>query len=192
MNKIIWLLTISVFSLFMDACGDKANTEKKLASADNQVVEKTLVEKKVVETEDYESTGNAFWKALSSAELSEVGKFYTEEVLLLKGSEFLKKDWGVNPNEDRSEDLLLKKEALLDVYQKFVMEKVGKDKWVKVCSETTADKISFFSKASSEFKHEKIENKDVIMIVPLRKDFLLFVLRLVGEDIKIVMECTDY
>ena len=136
-----------------------------------------------------ESNGYKFWEALSKGNISEFSNFYADEVWLLGGSELLKNEWGLNPSGDRSKDLLLKKSMLLSGYKQMI-DLIGKDKWAGISSKLNP---SFSSAKESRLRNESIKEDDVIMQVPVNSsNVLFFVLRRINQDVKVVMELTDY
>jgi hypothetical protein len=72
----------------------------------------------------------AFWNALVSGDIQQMEKHYAAEVTIRKGSEFLKKVWGINPSGDQSKDLVVKREDLMKAYNRLI-DRVGVEDWQK-------------------------------------------------------------
>ena len=60
-------------------------------------------------------------------------EFYAPQVLLRRGSELLKHQWGIGGAGDRDRDVPVDREKLIAGYRKLI-EKVGADKWAGIFS----------------------------------------------------------
>jgi hypothetical protein len=146
------------------------------------------------EAENYEKFGLRFWKALSQADLQNLAKFYALEITLLPGTEFLKKEYGINADGDRDKNLVLKKDDLMMAY-KAMIKKVGTEKWKNLFSKIDNDKISFTKTEKDNQFFDGVKKDDIVMDVAVGEgtDKLSFVFRK-GDDGNwaVVMEDTDY
>lgn len=74
-----------------------------------------------------------FWKVLVEGDVSKLQEHYAEEVVLQAGSEFLNKQWGINPSGDRyKQDVKVTRADLMKAYAA-LFQKAGKEKWT-VCA----------------------------------------------------------
>lgn len=134
-----------------------------------------------------------FWAALAKADTKTMQEFYAPKVVLKKGSELLKKQWGLKGGGERDKDLSLEREELIAGYQR-MMQKIGKERWSKLFGEIDAEKINFtFAKQSD--RRTGVRKGDLTMKVSTGPgdDALSFFLR---RDDKgrwlVVAEATDY
>ena len=50
------------------------------------------------------TAGKDFWKVFVQADMAALKEQYADEIGLKAGSEFLKKEWGINDSDDRTKD----------------------------------------------------------------------------------------
>jgi predicted molibdopterin-dependent oxidoreductase YjgC len=143
---------------------------------------------------DAPTQARQFFNALANADTGAMKKFYAETVTLKAGSEFLKHQWAIHDNADRSRDLLLPREQLLKGYATF-FQKIGKERWREVMRETTDAHLAFVTVEKDDEPLSGVKRGDVVFIVKPggKSDVVLFVFRRFdsGEGL-IVAELTDY
>lgn len=143
---------------------------------------------------DAPTQARSFCRALASGDTEAMQKFYAETVTLIAGSEFLKPDWAIHENADRSRDLTLSRATLLKGYDTF-FKKIGKERWREAMREITDDHLSFVTVQKDNEPFAGVKRDDVVLIVKpgAKADPLLFVFRRFesGEWL-IVAELTDY
>jgi deoxyribose-phosphate aldolase len=101
-----------------------------------------------------ETAARDFWKVFVQGDIAKLQDRYAEEVVLKAGSEFLKKEWGLNESGDRDKDKTVARADLMKAYSK-MLDKIGKEKWAKVFGGVPDDKITA----------KVLENKHVLLIV---------------------------
>lgn len=126
-----------------------------------------------------------FWKVFVQGDMAKLQEQYAEEVVLKAGSEFLKKEWGLNESGDRDKDKTVARAELIKAYSK-MLDKIGKEKWVKVFGAVPDDKITT----------KVLENKHVVLTVKTGPgdDQLEYELALNKDQTRwqVVAERTDY
>jgi len=126
-----------------------------------------------------------FWKVFVQADVAALKEQYSDEVVLKAGSEFLKKEWGINESDDRSKDKKVSRDDLMKAYSA-MLAKIGTEKWKKVFGDIAEDKITT----------RTLENKHVVLTVRTGpgNDQIEFELGLNKEKTKwlVVSEMTDY
>ncbi len=155
---------------------------------------------------DYKSLGRRFVTGKFDADRESLANALAPEVLLLPGHEYLKAEYGLNPDGDRSKSIRVKRDKLIDldvkVYTTFPAEKKAKIKELLAKSEYKFVIAERDGMTLNPHKPDDRENAslsiptkqgDVVMIVlPKPKgDYALYVMRRIDGDWKIVMDYTD-
>jgi hypothetical protein len=120
-----------------------------------------------------------------------------EEIILLSGHEYLKKEYGINPSGDRRKQVTVSREKLIDLDQ--TAWKALPDAKKQKIPDMLEKSVYTFVVASGEFTDAdgrlKLPTRsgDVVMKVQPKPtgDFLLYVLRRLDGQWKIVMDYTD-
>lgn len=120
-----------------------------------------------------------------------------EEIILLPGHEYLKKDYGINPSGDRSKQMKVSREKLIDLDQTG-WEALPDSKKQKI-PDMLQKSVYTFVVASGELAEAggrmKLPTRsgDVVMKVQPKPtgDFLLYVLQRLDGQWKVVMDYTD-
>ena len=151
-----WAIIVAVLGICRAACADEASTAAK-----------------------------DFWKVFVKGDIAALQDQYADEVVLKAGSEFLKKEWGINESGERDKDKTVTKADLIKAYSA-MLSKTGKDKWGKVFGGITEDKI----------RTKTLANKHVVLTVKTGPgdDQIEFELALNKDQTKwqVVGERTDY
>ena len=150
-----------------------------------EIVVVVLVMCSAVLADEAGTAASDFWKVFAQGDAAMLQDQYADEIVLRSGSEFLKKEWGINDSDDRSKDKTVTRAALMKAYSA-MLAKIGKEKWKKVFGGVGEDKIST----------KTLENKHVLLIVKTGPgdDQLEYELAL-SKDQKtwqVVAERTDY
>lgn len=126
-----------------------------------------------------------FWNVFVQADMALLEEQYADEIILKAGSEFLKKQWGINESDDRTKDKTVSREDLMKAYS-VMFAKIGEKKWKKV----------FGSIAEENITAKTLENKHVILIIKIGKGDDQFEFELAFNEDKakwqVVAEQTDY
>jgi hypothetical protein len=126
-----------------------------------------------------------FWKVFAQGTIEKIQEQYAEEVVLRAGSEFLKKEWGINESGERSQDRKVARADLMKAYTA-MLTKVGKEKWTKTFGSIPDDKLTT----------RILENKHVVLKVKTGPgdDRLEYELALNKDQTRwlVVAEATDY
>jgi deoxyribose-phosphate aldolase len=132
-----------------------------------------------------ETAAKDFWKVFVQGDLAKLQEQYAEEVVLKAGSEFLKKEWGINESGDRDKDKTVARAELMKAYSR-MLTKIGKEKWTKLFGAIPDDKITT----------KVLENKHVVLMVKTGPgdDQLEYELALNKDQTRwqVVAERTDY
>jgi hypothetical protein len=135
-----------------------------------------------------------FWQALTAGDAERMADFYAAEVTLVAGSELLKKEWGLNPAGDRSQDRKVKRADLVKGYQAMIA-KAGVNKWRQALGKTPSAKVTTAVAQADDEGFKGVKKGDAILRAATGPgdDVLLFVFREDGAGIWfLVMEATDY
>ena len=126
---------------------------------------------------------NSFFAALISADVKQLEVHYADKILLKKGSEFLKPNWGIK-GADRSKDCTVTRQELMAAYKK-AFAQIGKKKWQGIFTK--------LGKNSLQFKQLANKNLQLRILTGPGDDYLEFEFSLMANDqYKIVAEYTDY
>mgnify|MGYP007022653952 CR=1 FL=1 len=138
-----------------------------------------IQEKTNMVAEDPKGFGLRFWVAFSGAELLELGKFHSSQVVILKGSELLKQQWNLNLINGQAELSVITRDDLIETYG-VMINKIGGIKWKKIFSQVKLDRIQFEPVDIRSSYYKSAKEGDVVMLVPTGKfdDRLVFVLSL--------------
>ena len=120
-----------------------------------------------------------------------------EEIILLPGHEYLKKEYGINPSGDRGKQMKVSREKLIDLHQ--TAWKALPDAKKRKIADMLEKSVYTFVVASGELTDAggrlKLPTRsgDVVMKVQPKPtgDFLLYVLRRLDGQWKVVMDYTD-
>jgi len=131
------------------------------------------------------AAAKVFWNVFVQADMASLKEQYADEIVLKAGSEFLKKEWGINETGDRDKDKKVSRADLMTAYSA-MLSKIGTEKWKKVFGSITEDKI----------KAKTLENKHVLLTVKTGPgdDQIEFELALNKDKTKwqVISERTDY
>jgi hypothetical protein len=138
-----------------------------------------------VHADEARTAAKDFWKVFVQGDLAAIREQYADEIVLKAGSEFLKKEWGINESDDRTKDKKVSRDDLMKAYSA-MLAKIGTEKWNKVFGDITEDKIT----------PKTLENKHVVLTVRTGpgNDQIEFELGLNKDKTKwlVVSEMTDY
>jgi hypothetical protein len=95
-----------------------------------------------------------FWKVFVQGDIAALQDQYAAEVVLKAGSEFLKKEWGINESGEREKDKTVTKPDLMKAYSS-MLSKIGKDKWRNLFGAIPEDKMTT----------KTLENRHVVLTV---------------------------
>ncbi len=95
-----------------------------------------------------------FWKVFVQGDIATLQDHYADEVVLRAGSEFQKKEWGINESGDRSKDTSVTKSELMKAYSA-MLAKIGTKKWRQV----------FGGIAKGDMNTKTLENEHVLLTV---------------------------
>jgi hypothetical protein len=135
-----------------------------------------------------------YWAALAKGDPAALKDFYAKEVTLRPGSELLKQDWGIKGAGDRSKALTVPRDELIAGYQRMI-EKIGRDKWVKIFAKVPAERVVVTSTvAAAESAALGTQAGDLVLKVrPGEKDDTFsYVLRKGNGSWQVVAELADY
>ena len=131
------------------------------------------------------TAGKDFWKVFVQADMAALKEQYADEIGLKAGSEFLKKEWGINDSDARTKEKKVSRDDLMKAYAA-MLAKIGTEKWKKAFGDITEDKITI----------KTLENKHVVLTVRTGPgdDQIDFELGLNKDKAKwlVVSEMTDY
>ena len=125
---------------------------------------------------------NNFFGALVSGDVNQLEVHYSDDILLRKGSEFLKPNWGI-PNADRSKDCKVAKKDLMKAY-KAAFAKIGKQKWQGIFAK--------LPKNSIQFQQLGNQNLKLTIVVSRTDQFEFEFAKNRDGQYKVVSEYTDY
>lgn len=82
----------------------------------------------------------AFWASLAKADPAAMKDFYAEKVLVMRGSELLKPEWGLPGGGQRDKDLLVARDDLVAGYGR-MFEKFGRERWAGIFTKIPPGKL---------------------------------------------------
>jgi hypothetical protein len=131
------------------------------------------------------TAANDFWKVFVKGDANSLESQYADEILLKAGSEFLKPEWGINKDGDRSKDKKVTKAELIKAY-KSMLARLGQKRWQSIFGSIKKDKI----------RTKVLKNKHVLLTVKTGPgdDYIEFELALNKDQTRwlVVSEFTDY
>jgi hypothetical protein len=119
-----------------------------------------------------------------------------EEIILLPGHEYLKKDYGINPSGDRDKQMKVSRGKLIDLDQT-VWKALPDAKKIPDMLDKSVYTFVVASGESTEFggqmKLPTLPGDVVMKVKPEQRDdnFMLYVLRRLNAEWKVVMDYTD-
>ena len=129
---------------------------------------------------------------MAEADFKTMNDCYAPTVLVKGGSELLKPEWEVSPQNDRSRDAEISRSALMQGYLK-LMDKVGIEKWKAAFSQVPDKQIALKLSQKDDQPFPGVKQGDWTMTINLNNDVLVFVLRKnEAGDWHVVAEHTDY
>ncbi len=144
---------------------------------------------------DVKRQGLTFWRALANLETNKMKSFYSSEVILIAGSELLRKKYGINPSGNRKNHFKLSKEQIIKGYENMIND-IDSNKWKIAFSKINLDKIIFQSAREYEKHFGELKTDDMMMIVsyPAPSDEKLYFIFSKKQDNTwlITHEATDY
>jgi hypothetical protein len=139
-----------------------------------------------------------FWSAIAKGDPAGMKEFCANEVTLRPGSELLKQEWGIKGAGDRNKELRVSRDDLLAAYQRMI-DKIGREKWIRIFGSVPAEKIVVSSMLTSA-QSLNLQTKPGDLVLMVRPgngdDTLYYVFRHVemgsASRWQIVAELTDY
>lgn len=137
-----------------------------------------------------------FLTTLKKGDAKGLKGFYAPKVLVKGGSELLKAQWGLNPGGDRSKDLEVERDKLLEGYAKLFAQVGNKwsDVWARILKEE-AGRVTFSKAMKDDEPFGGVKKDDVVVRVStgVGDDTFHYVLRADAQgQWWIVVESADY
>lgn len=159
-----------------------------------------------VPTPDYKQLGRRFVLAKFAADRESLVNAFAPDVLLLPNHEYLKPEYGLNPDGDRRKSINVKRDVIVDldvkVYSTFPVEKKAK---IKDALANCEYKFVITERVGTTLNPHELDDReqaslfiptrqgDVVMIVLLKpkEEYCLYVMRKIDGVWKIIMDYTD-